>query len=624
MCSCQKHSSSKNKSSQNTECQFKKCGSNVWKVTTVNPNCCDGHTKGQLICGGMDKKINTEDDNCIVNGAGKIQLKGQEVKNDAENYYFDLGNGFKLYAGTDKLLGTEDDVIADFCAYICGANTDKKERLDWRICEINSTTQEATLLSNAILDIVPKYGNNNAYEDSNVAIWMQNFEKQQNEDDRKKIVPQKLDLQQHKYYNGISQIITPAPASTLTSLDNQYFYALSVSEICRYFDPDYIKESENTGIKTQNIGRAKGYMTPYASARSSESGTIFWLRSPGHETGYGTRYGFSVHLIDVTDEYGNLGVRPACVVKLDLNKENSGNDFDNLNEYIFPNSGVEYLTDTDLEGLSAEELALARNEIIARHGRMFTEEKYKSYFESKSWYEGTISPDKFDANYENELNDIEKTNIELIKTYEQKSNKTDNDISTEVKELAQKCYGDFLQHYKEQEAQGFTQKDLELINPVFFDPLYFPNGYDKELYYTVIDLADDGIPELFISDKKTIYDAYYLLEQDFQVCPLIGDIGKRYLGDGVLLDICDNKIIKETRIKNDLTSATTFYQVEKHTSEFEQMESTSINEGKYFRIFSDGKEAEEITKERYNEIVNHYPLKEDIEWCKLSEFKNQE
>ncbi len=293
-------------------------------------------------------------------------------------------------------------------------------------------------------------------------------------------------------------------------------------------------------------------------------------------------------------------------------------------EYIFSNSDAEYLTNTDLEGLSAEELALARNEIIARHGRMFTDEKYKSYFESKSWYEGTISPDKFDANYENELNDIEKTNIELIKTYEQKANKTDNDMSTEVRELAQKYYGNFLQYYKEQEAQGFTQKDLELINPIFFDPLYFPNGYDKELYYTVIDLADDGIPELFISDKKTIYNAYYLLEQDFQVCPLIGEIGKRYLGDGVLLDICDNKIIKETRIKNDLTSATTFYQVEKHTSEFEQMESTSINEGKYFRIFSDGKEAEKITKERYNEIVNHYPLKEDIEWCKLSEFKNKD
>ncbi len=314
-------------------------------------------------------------------------------------------------------------------------------------------------------------------------------------------------------------------------------------------------------------------------------------------------------------------VKPKEVVKEE--KEIKEEKIPPAEEYIFPNSDVEYLTDTDVEGLPADELSLARNEIIARHGRVFTDEKYKSYFESKSWYEGTVEPDKFDANYEDELNHIEKSNIELIKKYEQKVYEANNDISTEVNQLAQKYYGDFLQYYKEQEAQGFIQKDLQLINPIFFDSSYFPNGYDKELYYTIIDLADDGIPELFLSDQKTIYDAYYLLEQDFQVCPLIGNMGKGYLGDDILLDICDNKMIKEKRIKNDLTSATTFYQVEKHTSEFKQVESTSINEGKYFKISPGGKETEEITVEKYNKIVSQYPLKEDLTWCRLSEFKNK-
>ena len=64
-------------------------------------------------------------------------------------------------------------------------------------------------------------------------------------------------------------------------------------------------------------------------------------------------------------------------------------------EYILPYSNSEYLTQEDLDGLSKEELRIARNEIYARHGRRFNDSGLQSYFDSKSWYEGTIAPEDF-------------------------------------------------------------------------------------------------------------------------------------------------------------------------------------------------------------------------------------
>lgn len=98
--------------------------------------------------------------------------------------------------------------------------------------------------------------------------------------------------------------------------------------------------------------------------------------------------------------------------------ENKGAGTAASGEYLLPNSNTEYLTDADVSGLSKADLRIARNEIMARHGRIFESEDLKTYFESKSWYSGTISPEEFDADMESRLSDVERANIELIKKYE--------------------------------------------------------------------------------------------------------------------------------------------------------------------------------------------------------------
>lgn len=86
-------------------------------------------------------------------------------------------------------------------------------------------------------------------------------------------------------------------------------------------------------------------------------------------------------------------------------------------DYLLPNSDSHYLTVDDIKGLSHEELCFARNEIFARHGRIFKTPQLAAYFNSKSWYHGTISPDKFD---ESVLNKYEWANVNLIREYENK------------------------------------------------------------------------------------------------------------------------------------------------------------------------------------------------------------
>lgn len=69
---------------------------------------------------------------------------------------------------------------------------------------------------------------------------------------------------------------------------------------------------------------------------------------------------------------------------------------------------------SELNAYSDSQLAYIRNEIFARHGYIFTNEKYKEYFENKSWY---VQDPNFKGSPE-ELNIYEKENVKIIQTLE--------------------------------------------------------------------------------------------------------------------------------------------------------------------------------------------------------------
>lgn len=83
-------------------------------------------------------------------------------------------------------------------------------------------------------------------------------------------------------------------------------------------------------------------------------------------------------------------------------------------EYFFPDSNSRYLTDEELAPYSYDQLELAKNEIYARHGRQFVTQRIADYFNSKSWYQGTIDPETFDAQQDSVFNEYEIANIQKI------------------------------------------------------------------------------------------------------------------------------------------------------------------------------------------------------------------
>ena len=88
-------------------------------------------------------------------------------------------------------------------------------------------------------------------------------------------------------------------------------------------------------------------------------------------------------------------------------------------EYIISDIDSRYLTETDLEGLTEWEILLARNEIYARHGRIFNNEELNAYFSSKSWYEPTVAGTDFTEEYAASVfNEYEVANIGFIVQYE--------------------------------------------------------------------------------------------------------------------------------------------------------------------------------------------------------------
>lgn len=146
------------------------------------------------------------------------------------------------------------------------------------------------------------------------------------------------------------------------------------------------------------------------------------------------------------------------------------------------------------------------------------------------------------------------TKIQLIQKYESASSDT-------IHELAQTYYGDFLQYYKEQEMNGFTTPNLEFINPVFSDPNHFPGGYANSgtaLYYTVADLADDGVPELFISDGNQLYGAFGLIEGEGQVVPLF-DLR---MGEYTEYQLCQDNMIRGYERSGNVVRVIAYYRVE--------------------------------------------------------------
>ena len=87
------------------------------------------------------------------------------------------------------------------------------------------------------------------------------------------------------------------------------------------------------------------------------------------------------------------------------------------NGYILPDSNSRKLKKSDLAGMTAQQLSYAKNEIYARHGRVFKSSELQDYFNEKDWYEEN------DDFKDEDLSKKEAENTEFIDAYQK-----DNDL----------------------------------------------------------------------------------------------------------------------------------------------------------------------------------------------------
>lgn len=81
------------------------------------------------------------------------------------------------------------------------------------------------------------------------------------------------------------------------------------------------------------------------------------------------------------------------------------------NDAPFADPSSRYLTAEELQGLSADQLAIVRNEVFARRGRYFKDEWLRTYFSQFPWYQ----PYAWDV----PLNPIDQANVKLVQSLEQ-------------------------------------------------------------------------------------------------------------------------------------------------------------------------------------------------------------
>ena len=84
-----------------------------------------------------------------------------------------------------------------------------------------------------------------------------------------------------------------------------------------------------------------------------------------------------------------------------------------IENYLTPADRV--VTPAELAGWSKAELRVMRNEVFARHGRIFQSADLQDYFSKKAWY-------RENASYSDDLlTAVDKENVRIIQEHEDKA-----------------------------------------------------------------------------------------------------------------------------------------------------------------------------------------------------------
>lgn len=227
-------------------------------------------------------------------------------------------------------------------------------------------------------------------------------EKKKAEEEKKKAEEEKEKEEKQEEETGP---VTPSGKYTL-SVDKKE----TVATIEHYREIEY----------TINEKLASGVTVKSAEWKSSDTSIVTTEEVNGLCRAWGRKAGEATVTLTVTLSDGQKLTAQTKVTVKDPNAPEEGGEkvtpgpdtaSKGSNSYVLADSSTKTYSKAELQKLSNFDLMIARNEIFARHGYIFTNATLKEYFESQSWYSGTVGAADFDYT---KLNATEYANINAI------------------------------------------------------------------------------------------------------------------------------------------------------------------------------------------------------------------
>lgn len=222
--------------------------------------------------------------------------------------------------------------------------------------------------------------------------------------------------------NDLKPPTSTQPAITISNFIGDYSYDASFENpdgTWTDFCYSLSIEPENDGVLVSEMWRGMYiFCNDWASKNDLDGNTLYFVVKYGDNAGTHSLtyipaeqspYGSDTIYID--DDTDMPFTKDGYV---DNSYSYSDNRYDD--SYILPTDS-QYITESDLNGMSKEQVSLARNEIYARYGYSFGSETVRKYFLQQSWYyeDPAINANTFGVN---NLSDCERINLETIQQYE--------------------------------------------------------------------------------------------------------------------------------------------------------------------------------------------------------------
>lgn len=188
---------------------------------------------------------------------------------------------------------------------------------------------------------------------------------------------------------------------------------------------------------------------------------------------------------------------------------------------------------------------------------------------------------------------------------------------------AYEAYSDFLSMYKVAQDNDFYRNDMNALNQSGINTELAVASSDKDLHYTLVDMANDGTPELFIAK----YGDKYLNEYGCRGSYLIYDTygytnGQAYrlfstfsMGYRSVYEIMENGIIHCHGHGSARSNSDSYYQVgSNNVGLVRYLEYDGWDGDRYYAATNNPYMKVPVTAAEYYAILNSYTFKTDLTW----------